>query len=113
MKFSRLALALAARLEMGRKIYLIGLWGISNAFVRARMGEDVYAVRPVGEGDPDVARHSLKSMNATRRVARLFQHMVIGMLSVAGVAVLQFTVLAFHRTERGVYAVVRGGDFMA
>ena len=56
MKFTRLALALAARLERNLKMHLIGLWDISNAFFRAIMDAGVYAVPPVGEGDPNVAR---------------------------------------------------------
>ncbi|CAK0850029.1 unnamed protein product, partial [Prorocentrum cordatum] len=92
LKFARLALAMAASFERGQMVYLIGLWGISDAVFRAAMDEGACAVPPAGEDDPNVARQLLKAMCGAR---------------------LQVAAMVFFHFEKGICAVVHGDDFAA
>eukprot|EP00959_Pyramimonas_sp_CCMP1952_P236252 4937554-Pyramimonas_sp.AAC.1 len=66
---------MAASFERGQMVYLIGLWGISDAVFRAAMDEGACAVPPAGEDDPNVARQLLKAMCGARRASKLFLRM--------------------------------------
>ncbi|CAK0903822.1 unnamed protein product [Prorocentrum cordatum] len=113
LKFVRLALVLAATFGNRMKVYLIGLWNISNAFFHAEMGEDVYAVPPPGEEGPNVVWHLRKALYGTRRASKLFQRKVIGTLTDQGFIRMLVTVMVFYHVQKGIYTVVHGDDFMA
>jgi hypothetical protein len=102
LKFVRLALVLAATFRNRRKVYLIGLWGISNASCRAEMGEDACAVPPSGGEEPHVARHLRKALYGTRGTSKLLQHTIRMLVTVV-----------FYRVQKGIYIAVHGDDFMA
>ncbi|CAK0835766.1 unnamed protein product, partial [Prorocentrum cordatum] len=113
LKFVRLALVLAATFRNLMKVYLIGLWDISNAFFHAEMDEDACVVPPSGEEEPNVVWQLRKALYGTRRASKLFQHKVIGTLIDQGFIRMLVTEIVFYHVQKGIYIVVHGDDFMA
>ena len=112
LKFVRLALVLAARLRRGTRLYLVGLWDVSNAFFHAYLDEEVYVVPPAGEDEPGVVWQLLKALYGTRKASKMFQELVIQVLTQQGFIRLQVTIMVFFHVELDIFVVVHGDDFL-
>ena len=71
----------------------------------------MYVVPPAGEDEPGVVWQLLKALYGTRKASKMFQELVIQVLTQQGFIRLQVTIMVFYHIQLDIYVVVNGDDF--